>query len=228
MLPRADQGRGQTKAPPVAQQGDDTAMAHGTPEIKLDLEQVEMASGHVSSLDFPKTRLSNLIEGFIEAIGSVLNWLWAVLVVIIVVNVTMRYALGVNYIWVEEMQWHIYALGFMLGIGYAVTHDTHVRVDVLAARFRRKTRAWIELIMIVVILGPMVYLIISYAIPFVKASYTRGEISSAVGGLSHRWAIKAVIIAAFTYIGLAALARLVRICALLFGLPRPLDSTQTR
>ena len=197
-------------------------MAQGTPEIRLDLEQVEKASGHGSSLDFPRTRLSNLVEGVIEAVGWVLNWLWAVLVLIIVVNVTMRYALGVNYIWVEEVQWHIYAVGFMLGIGYAVTHDTHVRVDVLAAGFRQRTRAWIELIMIVVIIAPMVYLIIAYALPFVKASYTRGEISSAVGGLSHRWAIKAVIIVAFTYIGLAALARLLRISALLFGLPHPL------
>lgn len=203
-------------------------MAQGTPEIRLDLEQVEKASGHGSSLDFPRTRLSNLVERVIEAVGWVLNWLWAVLVLIIVVNVTMRYALGVNYIWVEEVQWHLYALGFMLGIGYAVTHDTHVRVDVLAAGFRRRTRAWIELLMIVFILAPLVYLIISYAIPFVKASYTRGEISSAVGGLHHRWAIKAVIIVAFSYIGLAALARLLRISALLFGFPRPLSSTQVR
>ncbi len=202
-------------------------MSQGTPEIKVDLEQVEKASGQGSSLEFPQTRLSNLIEGLIEAIGTVVNWLWAALVVIIVVNVTMRYALGVNYIWVEEMQWHIYAVGFMLGIGYAVTHDTHVRVDVLAAGLRRKTRAWIELILIVAILFPMVWLIISYAIPFVQASYTRGEISSAVGGLHHRWAIKAVIIVAFTYIGLAAFARLLRVCALLFGLPRPLNGTQT-
>jgi len=201
-------------------------MAQPTPEIKLDLEKVEQASGHGSTLEFPRTRLSNLIEWVIEAIGWVVNWLWAVLIVIIVVNVTMRYALGVNYIWVEEMQWHIYAVGFMLGIGYAITHDTHVRVDVLAANFRLRTRAWIELAMILLILAPLVWLIVSYAIPFVRASYTRGEISSAVGGLHHRWAIKAVIIVAFSYIGLAALARLLRICALLFGLPRPLGRKQ--
>lgn len=200
-------------------------MAQGKTEIKIDLERVEKASGHGSALDFPKTRLSNLIEAVINAFGTMVNWLWIVLVLIIVINVTMRYALGVNYIWVEEMQWHIYALGFMLGIGYAITHDTHVRVDVLAARFRTKTRAWIELLMIVFILAPMVYLIISYAIPFVQASYVRGEVSSAVGGLTNRWAIKAVIILAFSYIGLAALARLLRICALLFGLPRPINGT---
>jgi hypothetical protein len=53
----------------------------------------------------------------------VINWIWIILVLIIVVNVTMRYALRVNYIWVEEVQWHMYAVGFMLGIGYAILHD---------------------------------------------------------------------------------------------------------
>ena len=196
-------------------------MAPSKAEIKLDLKKVEEKSGHGTALDYPRTWLSDLIEVVIARIGYVVNWLWAALVLIIVANVTMRYALGVNYIWIEEVQWHIYAVGFLLGIGYAITHDSHVRVDVLAANFRFKVRAWIELLMIVFILAPMVYLIISYAIPFTMASYTRGETSSAVGGLTHRWAIKGVIIVAFSYIGLAALARLLRICALLFGLPRP-------
>jgi len=151
----------------------------------------------------------------------VINWLWIILVLIIVVNVTMRYALRVNYVWVEEVQWHIYAVGFMFGIGYAILHDAHVRVDVLAANFRLRTRAWIEMLMILLLIFPMVYLIVAYAIPFVEVSYARGERSSAPGGLGHRWAIKAVIVVAFTYIGLAALARLLRVTALLFGLPRP-------
>lgn len=202
-------------------------MTRSETEIKLDLKKVEEGSGHGSALDFPRTRLSDMIEAVIRWIAYVVNWLWAVLILIIVTNVTMRYAIGVNYIWIEEIQWHIYAVGFLLGIGYAITHDSHVRVDVLAANFRLKVRAWIELLMIVFILAPMVYLIISYAIPFVMASYTRGETSSAVGGLTNRWAIKAVIIVAFSYIGLAALARFLRICALLFGLPRPLRGPTT-
>jgi TRAP-type mannitol/chloroaromatic compound transport system permease small subunit len=47
----------------------------------------------------------------------------------------------VNYIWIEEVQWHMYAVGFMLGIGYAVKHDGHVRVDVLAMNFSPEARA---------------------------------------------------------------------------------------
>ena len=190
-------------------------------DVELDLNRVEAAGSRTHALEFPRTWISDMIERGLNAVSWVINWLWIILVLIIVVNVTMRYALRVNYIWIEEVQWHIYAVGFMIGIGYAILHDAHVRVDVLAMNFRQRTRAWIEFLMILLLIFPMVYLIISYAIPFVEASWNRGERSSAPGGLTNRWAIKAVIIVAFTYIGLAALARFLRVTAFLFGLPRP-------
>jgi TRAP-type mannitol/chloroaromatic compound transport system permease small subunit len=190
-------------------------------ELELDLERIDEAGSRTHALDFPRTLVSDVIERGLGAVSWVINWLWIILVLIIVVNVTMRYALRINFVWVEEVQWHIYAVGFMLGIGYAILHDAHVRVDALAMNFRKRTRAWIELLCIVLLIFPMVYLIIAYAIPFVEASWSRGERSSAPGGLANRWAIKAVIIVAFAYIGLAALARLLRVTAFLFGLPRP-------
>jgi len=190
-------------------------------DFELDLEKIEEAGSRTHALAFPRTWISDVIERGLGALSWVINWLWIILVLIIVVNVTMRYALRVNYIWIEEVQWHIYAVGFMFGIGYAILHDSHVRVDVLAANFRLRTRAWIEMLMILFLIFPMVWLIISYGIPFVEASWTRGERSSAPGGLANRWAIKSVIVLAFAYIGLAALARLLRVTALLFGFPRP-------
>jgi TRAP-type mannitol/chloroaromatic compound transport system permease small subunit len=190
-------------------------------EIAFDLDRVDDAGARSHGLNFPRTLLSDWIEAVLESIGLVINWLWIILVVIIVGNVVGRYALGVNYVWVEEVQWHIYAVGFMIGIGYAMKHDAHVRVDVVAMNLRPTTRAWIELIGILVLLAPVVYVILLYAIPFVEASWRRGEQSSAPGGLTNRWAIKAVIVVAFGYLGLAALARFLRICAFLFGFPRP-------
>ncbi|MCC5961127.1 MAG: TRAP transporter small permease subunit [Rhodobacteraceae bacterium] len=196
-------------------------MSQQHPEINLDLEQVEDAGARSHGLDFPHTWLSDLIEKALELLSYVLNSIWIVLIVIIVANVIMRYALNVNYIWIEEVQWHMYAVGFMFGIGYALMHDAHVRVDALAAGFRIRVRAWIEFISIVVIILPMCWIIISYGIPFVEASYNRGERSSAPGGLANRWMIKSVIVLAFAYIGLAAFSRMLRVTALLFNFPRP-------
>ena len=196
-------------------------MAGNDKDIDLDLERVEQASSRGHALDFPRTWLSDIIEAVIDFVGGVINWVWIVLVLIIVANVVGRYIFAVNYVWVEEVQWHIYAVGFMLGIGYALRHDAHVRVDVVAMNLRPKTRAVIELLGLVLLVAPVVYLILLYAIPFTEASFNRGERSSAPGGLANRWAIKGVIVVAFVYLGLAAFARAVRICAYLFGVPRP-------
>lgn len=187
------------------------------PEIQIDLDKVGEAAGHNPSLVFPQTRLSAKIEAVLGAIGAIISWLWLVLVLIIVANVTMRYVLGVNYIWLEEVQWHIYAVGFMIGIGYAILHDAHVRVDVIAATLKPRTRAIIEFLGIILLIAPLVYLMTRNAIPFVEASWNRNETSSAPGGLANRWAIKSVIIFAFIYMGFAAFARLLRVGAYLFG-----------
>ncbi len=180
------------------------------------------AAGHGSGLNFPQTRISSILEAGLGAVSYILNSIWIILVMIIVVNVTMRYVFNVNNVWVEEVQWHLYAVGFMFGIGYAILHDAHVRVDAMAANFRPATRAWIELFMIALILLPMSYIMVSYAIPFVELSYRRGETSSAPGGLTHRWMIKSVIVLAFAYIGIAAFARLTRVTSFLFAFPRSL------
>ena len=195
-------------------------MSQQQPEIGLDLDKVEDAGARSHGLSFPRTFISDIIEKALEMFSYVLNTIWIVLVLLIVVNVTMRYALGVNYIWVEEVQWHLYSVGFMFGIGYALMHDSHVRVDVLAATLRPKTRAWIEIFALAVIILPMCWIIISYAIPFTEASFNRGERSSAPGGLANRWMIKGVIVLAFAYIALAAFARLLRVTSCLFNFPR--------
>lgn len=196
-------------------------MPQPIPDVHIDLEAVDQAGARGHALDFPRTRVSDLIEGLLEAIGALISWIWALLVLVIVVNVIMRYALSTNFVWIEEVQWHMYAVGYMIGIAYAVSHDAHVRVDVLAVGMGARTRAVIELLGILVLLGPAVWFLTEHAIPFVERAWLVNEKSSAPGGLANRWAIKSVMIVAFAMLALAALARLLRITAVLFGLPRP-------
>ncbi len=197
-------------------------MATDKPQIVLDLEKIEAAAS-TPAFEYPRTWLSDKIEWVIDLIGGLVNWVWLLLVLIIVSNVLMRYVLSTNYVWIEEIQWHIYAVGFMIGIGYTLRHDGHVRVDVVAAMLKPRTRAIFEFLGIVLFILPLVVLMISYAIPFVERSWVRNEVSSAPGGLSNRWAIKSVIIVAFVLIGLAASARLLRVGAFLMGKPAAPD-----
>lgn len=190
-------------------------------EYKIDLEKVEEAVAHKATVVYPRTLITDIMEGIIEVCGRYSSLIWIALMLLIVGNVTLRYLLGTNYIALEELQWHMFAVGFMLALSYCFLHDGHVRVDVLAEHFQPKTRAVIEIIGILVLFLPFCYLILSYAYPFVERSYRINEVSAAPGGLPMRWIIKSVVLVAFTLMFMAGLSRMIRAFSFLTGFPTP-------
>ena len=174
-------------------------------------------------LELPETRLSRRLDRFVRRIGDGASWLWIVLLGVVVLNVVLRYVFQEGRIEFEEIQWHLYATGFLAALGYAVESDDHIRVDFLRHRFTARMQAWIELYGILLLLLPFVALVLVYAVPFVAHSFAQSEVSAAPGGLPFRFAIKAMLIAGFGVLGIAALSRLLRVAALLFGFPRTID-----
>jgi len=140
------------------------------------------------------------------------------------VNVIARYWFAQGFIELEELQWHLYSAGFLIGLTYAFVVDAHVRVDVLRQRWSVATQAWIELYGIVVLLLPFLVLVIYASVPLVQYSFSTAEISEAPGGLPFRWLIKGMLPVSFVLLGLAALARLARVCSFLFNWPRQVQS----
>ncbi len=168
---------------------------------------------------FPHTRFSRIVDTIIIKLGRIVSWVWLLLLGVIVLNVTMRYVFGEGRIEFEEIQWHLYSIGFLIGLSYALQSDGHVRVDVLHERFGPRTKAWIELIGLSVFLIPFCILLIRYGIPFAAYSYSVGEVSDAPGGLAYRWVIKSMLALGMALLLIAALSRLSRASALLFGFP---------
>ncbi len=200
-------------------------MTDADKEFHLDLEKVEEAVTHsATAVHYPRTLPSDILEAVVSFFGKAFSWIWVPLMLLVVGNVVLRYAIGTNIIALEEMQWHLYAAGFMIGLSYCFLHDGHVRVDVLAEHARPRTRAVIEIVGILIFFLPFCYFILSYAWPFVTRSYQIGEISAAPGGLPMRWIIKSFIISAFVLLTLAGIARLIRAFSLLTGFPRPRQS----
>ena len=94
-------------------------------------------------MDFPHTRVSRLIDPLLIKIGQWASWLWLLLLFTIVNNVVLRYVFGEGRIEFEEIQWHLYATGFLLGLAYAYQGDAHIRVDVIHERLSPRLKAWI-------------------------------------------------------------------------------------
>ena len=172
----------------------------------------------------PETWLSQIIDGVVLKLGAVLGLIWLSLIGVIVVNVISRYLFSEGFIELEELQWHLYATGFLLGLSYALVQDAHVRVDVFRSRWSAQTKAWVEGYGLLLFLLPFVILVLISAGPFVLYAYQTAEVSQAPGGLPWRWVIKAMLPIGFALLLLATLGRLSRVFCLLFGWPKPGDA----
>jgi TRAP-type mannitol/chloroaromatic compound transport system permease small subunit len=103
----------------------------------------------------------------------------------------------------------------MVGLSYALVHDQHVRVDVLAERWPKRRRARIEIFAMLFLVVPFAAVILVDSIEFIEFSYRLNERSRSPGGLPYRWILKSVIPLAMGLVILAALARTAHMVAIL-------------
>jgi TRAP-type mannitol/chloroaromatic compound transport system permease small subunit len=145
-------------------------------------------------------QLAGIIDSINEGVGRLVSWVSLGLVVVVSVDVIMRYLFNNSYVFVQELEWHMFAFLFLLGAGYTLLHDQHVRVDLLYQQFSQKTKAWVNLFGVLFFLLPGCYLIISVSIPWVVTAYEIGEISPDPGGIPARYIIKSFVPIGFTFL----------------------------
>jgi len=157
------------------------------------------------------------VEKFVRGTGYIICWTNALLILTIIVQVVLRYGFGEGKNFLNELQWHLFALTMLFGIAYAQVTNTHIRVDVFAARLSENARRRWEIFGILVFMLPFVWVVFYHSLDFVAESWRLGEHSNTPSGLPWRWAIKAVIPLGFGLLGLVALAQLAKNIALLMG-----------
>lgn len=172
--------------------------------------------------ELPTTWVSQGMDRVISAIGKSASWLWLVITGVIIYAVVGRYAFGAGSVTLEEVQWHLAGAGWMLGLAYTLVVDGHVRVDVIHERLSLRGQGWIELLGLVFLLLPFLGLAVWEMIPYAHSSWQQGETSQAPAGLPYRWVLKSVVALSFILLTLAALSRLLKVTALLFGFPKPI------
>lgn len=190
------------------------------PEVHVSVADAGQLIHHHT--EFPTTSLSQFMDGVISAIGKSASWLWIVVTGVIIYAVVGRYAFGAGSVTLEEVQWHLAGAGWLLGLGYTLVTDDHVRVDVIHERLSLKSQAWIELIGLLLLLLPFLGLAVYEMIPYAFSSWEQGETSQAPAGLPYRWILKSILAVSFILLILAALSRLLKVTALLFGFPKPI------
>lgn len=162
-------------------------------------------------------RLSGLIDRLNTVIGRAVIWLVLVMTLVSSSNAIIRYTFNSSSNAWLEIQWYLFSAVFLLCAGYTLLNNEHIRIDVIAGRFSRRTQTWIEVIGGIFFLLPMAALIMWLSWPIFVGSLFSGEMSSDAGGLV-RWPAKLLIPVGFALLCLQGLSETIKRVAFLMGL----------
>ncbi|TBR13449.1 TRAP transporter small permease subunit [Rugosibacter aromaticivorans] len=132
--------------------------------------------------------VSGLIDRLNQRIGNSILWLILVTVLISAGNALVRKVFQTSSNALLEVQWYLFSAVFLLGAGYALLKDAHVRIDFIASHLSRRSCHWIEIVGIVVFLLPLCFMLIDLSWPLVVNAWVSGEMSQNAGGLI-RWPV---------------------------------------
>ena len=154
--------------------------------------------------------LSNSLETLVRFFGKIGAWLSIPLIFIIIFDIITRRFFILGSTKIQEMEWHLHTVIFMLALGFAYIKNSHVRIEIIREKYSSTLKSFFEVIGILFFLVPYTCMIIYYGFDFVSRSYNLNEVSSALTGLSHRWIIKSFIPFGMLLLFLAGLSILMK------------------
>lgn len=166
-------------------------------------------------------KLADTIDWLNQQVGRIVYWLGLVMILFGAYNASARYLggfLGRNlssnaYL---DIQWYLFGVMFLVGAGYGLRHNVHVRVDVFSNRLSKRTQLWIELGGMLLVLLPFCALSLWFSLDWVAISWRIKEASGNPGGLP-RYPIKAMIPLGFGLLFLQGVSQAIKVVAVLTG-----------
>jgi TRAP-type mannitol/chloroaromatic compound transport system permease small subunit len=165
----------------------------------------------------PLLRLSRAIDWLNERVGRTIIWLVLIAVLISAGNAIIRKIFDTSSNAWLEVQWYLFSAIFLLGAGYTLLRNEHVRIDVLLHRLPKRTQIKIDIFGIIFFLLPAAILIGVEAWPLFTKAVGSGEMSENAGGLI-RWPVYALVPAGFALLTLQGVSELIKRFAFLQGL----------
>ena len=164
----------------------------------------------MESATVPENKFSAAVENVITKIGNWSSALNVFLIGAIIIQVVLRYVFGLGLVQLEELQWHLYAVNVIFGLAYCQAADSHIRLDLIHDKLSQRTKEKIEIIGIIFLLMPLIYVIFMHSIDFLWEAIRTNERSDSPVGLCCRWIPKGLIPIAMVMLFASATARVVK------------------
>jgi TRAP-type mannitol/chloroaromatic compound transport system permease small subunit len=159
------------------------------------------------------------IDRINRRVGRGIAWVSFFMVVVVTVDVIMRYLFRTSFVFVQELEWHLFGVLFLVGAGYTLLHDDHVRVDIFYQRLTKKQKAWINFLGTLIFLLPGCYLVVATSWNFVMNSWSVREASPDPGGIPARYILKSAIPIGFFLIALQGISMGIKSLLIILGYP---------
>jgi len=165
----------------------------------------------------PLLTLSRVIDNISTFVGKSTMWLILATTLISAGNAIVRKAFDMSSNGLLEIQWYLFAAVFMLGAGFGFLKNSHVRIDFISNRLTDRTRNWIDLLGIMLVLFPFCILMVVLSWPVFVSAYNNGEMSQNAGGLI-RWPAYLLVPVGFALLMMQGVSELIKRIAFLRGL----------
>lgn len=153
----------------------------------------------------------NLLDGISRTTGSLTRWLALGMLLAQFFIVIARYVFGLSSIAAQESVLYMHSTMFMLGAGYTLLMDGHVRVDIFYDRLGALGKNRIDLLGHLCLLMPAMVTVIYFSWPAVANSWKILEGPISVGGIKAVFLLKSLIPAFCLLVLLQSLACVLRI-----------------
>ncbi|EKV31617.1 TRAP dicarboxylate transporter [Caenispirillum salinarum AK4] len=152
-----------------------------------------------------------------DLIGRAVAWLTLAMVLIQFVVVVLRYVFGLGFIWMQESILYMHGIVFLVGAGYTLLKDGHVRVDIFYREARPTRKALVDLLGVIFLLVPFCALVWTVALPYVMNSWAVLEGSKETSGIQGVYLLKTSILVFTVLVGLQGLATALKSILVLSG-----------
>ncbi len=163
-------------------------------------------------------RLAQAIDRFNDRVGRKTAWLALAMAGVQFVVVLMRYVFGTSEIWLQESILYMHSLLFMLGAGYTLLHNGHVRIDIFYRDAPPERKALTDLAGVFLFLIPVLVALFYIAWPYVTASWAVLEGSRETSGIQAVYLLKTLIPVFAVLLLLQGISMAVHAVAVLMGL----------
>ncbi|MEL6185588.1 MAG: TRAP transporter small permease subunit [Myxococcota bacterium] len=128
-----------------------------------------------------------------DALGRVLSAMVLLMCATMTITVALRYFLGVGSVGLQELSLYFHGTVIMLGAGYTLLHDGHVRVDIFYREWSARRRAWVDLLGTLLLLMPFAIFVGASSWSYVASAWSLLEGSPEAGGLPGVFLLKTMI-----------------------------------